>query len=118
MCVLTDVTTPGACAGLRCEEPQHVARYAVQRHALPQLSIDVRQHTFHDVGSRGCLPVRIEMLFELGQEVRLVIGLAADHGAIDMLQDVVNFAERRETTIDDDLEPGQVAFQLVYALVI
>src|SRR5687767_8004283 len=60
---------------------------------------------------RPPLAARLRDSFELGEEVGVVIGLSADHDAIELLQELPRGVHRANPAVDDDLQGRKVIAQ-------
>ncbi len=88
-------------AGLAMEQPQHVLGHGVERHAIGKPRRDIVEIGIHRLShiARGFAE---KPRIHIGEKLRVLIGGAAHHHAIDMLQMRLGLIERGDAAIDDD----------------
>ena len=60
----------------------------------------------------------MQVLLELRQEVRMMIGLPSDHDAVDMMQGLIDVRDIRNSTIDDNSQIGVRFLEPIDAIVL
>ena len=102
----------GARAGAAGEEAEHVAGDVMQALALRELLRDVGLvglHRLEPVGDRCGLAV--ELGVDREQDLGLVIGDAAQHHAVHVLQVLVHLRHRLDAAVDATVRSGRAGFR-------
>src|SRR6516164_1537301 len=85
------------------EQAEDVTSHLIEPHPAGKLLFRVRHETMEHVETRGRRLGRSEqVLINLGEEIRILIGRASEHHAIDVGEMSYRFAERPDSAIHDD----------------
>src|SRR5262245_31991427 len=103
--MLGEMAAEGARTWLAVEQPKDMARHLIQPRALGELSLDVRHEEVEHLETRRRSLIRSEQrAIDLGKEVRISIGSAAEHHAIHLRQLRFGRGKRLDPAIENDLE--------------
>src|SRR5215467_4002318 len=105
MCSLGKHAAERASPRTAVEQAEDVTRQLIEPHPAGKLLFRIRHETMEHVHTRGRRLRRSEQaLINLGKEIRILIGRASEHHAIDVGEMSYRFAERPDSAIDDDRE--------------
>src|SRR5450830_476539 len=114
-------------AGQAGHQAQHMARDAVEAQALAavamqgQLSSGIRHHGFNHLVAAGLDAVgqlAVIARIETGHQERIVVSLAPQHDAVDVLQMRVDLRHRLDAAIDEDFQRGEIALELIRVVIL
>src|SRR5262245_16807839 len=113
------IAPPAACTGLACIEAGHVPCDRAQPMSQWQHACCVPSHPLENLSATRRLPVlrRQERLRELGQQIRSMIGFAADHHAIRPCEELLHLVDIAHATVRDDRELWEVTFHALHDVV-
>ena len=93
-------------------------RDQVQVRAARHLGLDIRNQRIDHVGAAGDRALLAEdAAVHVGQQVGVVVDLAAEHHAIDVLQVLVALVQRLDAAVDDDVQLREFLLQPIHRLV-
>src|SRR4029450_6304182 len=107
MPILGKMTAEGARARLAMEQPEYVARHLVEPSAVRKLRLATRHEGVEPVepGRRGLIRAE-QCAVHLGEKIRIGIGGAAEHDAIDIRQMRLRCSQRLDTAGEADVQRG------------
>ena len=103
--------------GPAVEQTQHVPRHAVQTHAVLQLALDIGA-PLRQRGIQIARRIAEEARVDLQQHRRVLIGGAAQHHAIDMVEMRCGLIQGLDAAIEDDLQRWILALHAIDQIVI
>ena len=94
-------------------QPQRVARDVMHRATCRQVFGNIRTQLRQRLGTgdHRCRAAK-QLLINLGQQIRIVISLAAQHHAIEGLQMLLALFEGLDAAVEDDLQFREILLQL------
>jgi hypothetical protein len=115
---LGQVAAPGARTALAVEQAEDVPGDRLERGALRALALDIGQQPRDDLGATRRRLARAEQQALIRhQAVRVVVGLAPEHHAVDRGALQPGLLGRGDAAIDDHLERREVRLEAVHQLV-
>ena len=97
--IFRQIPTPRPGAGLPGEQSKHVASDSAEFFSLSKMLLYIGNHLLDDEATIRERVIRVQVLLKFGQEVRVMVGLPADHDAVDLREHVIDLIECLHTTV-------------------
>ena len=104
--MLAQVATPRPGARHTGKQADQVTRDSSQPFALLQLLPYIRQQSVDDFASIRQFEPGIHVLFEFSEKIWMVVGLPANHDAINVIERFIDMSDLGNPSIEDNLELG------------
>ncbi len=116
--MFAQVSPPRPCTRQTRKQAGHVARNPPEPLALLQLTLDIGDHFLYHLNAIRERTLWMHMMLEFGQEVRVMIGLPADHGTVDLLDCGIDLLNLGDAAVQHDLQVGVRLLEAINTFVV